>query len=158
MSAHGSLPPLHSTLGEHFLAVSALFQPNLLISEKPKLVTKPPPKQKNRPEAETPLTSVSPLSTLVGWWSQHSNFFEFLLISHHALTPDLSAAPTFPQSSILDPLFVPGNYSLDDVSLMLVDEQEEWVADVHDFTMAEKLAFPYPSPARDDTLFFRVSP
>lgn len=100
-------PPLHSSLGAHFAAVSSLFATSVV----------PPPTVEAPIAVSVPTTELSssvsdaPASPLelTGFWSEHPSLFWFLLTYRTSFSNFIEdPTPEFPRAVVNDPLIGPG--------------------------------------------------
>jgi hypothetical protein len=137
------LPPLHLSLSDHFVALSASFTspsgqpaPTQSAPRKPdrssglKIPAAQPAVQKQIP---------SPVSPAVGFMAQHENFHSFLMTMLSTFTNKVKTRPEFPVAQVDDPFFVPGAYCLNANRIQRYDDG--W-KQLHTFTKQEVAPFP----------------
>lgn len=149
------LPPLHSSLSEHFAALSASFAPKPTGSS-PTLPTRvvqgqssglkipapQPPAQKQQP---------SPISSASGFMAEHENFHSFLMTMLPTFPKDIKHRPEFPVAQVDDPLFVRALYCINAKRLRRLDGRV--YHQVHAFTPEEVIPFP---TLTDEFVYFKL--
>jgi hypothetical protein len=113
-----ALPPLHSDLGVHFLALAATF-----VSKNEKTTTRPV-SSLQIPPLTTGDTASSPVA--VGFWIQHKEFFDFCIACHSKFSLTAKLIPKFPVSVIGDDFFRLGTYRMDLDSIEIYTKGRKW--------------------------------
>lgn len=91
------------------------------------------------PLLDVPTTSpgASPSAALPDFWRQHSSLYGFLLISLKSFPSVIKGAPSFPRSSVDDPMLFPGLHALNSSALQAYRPAEKkWVI-LHTFASTD---------------------